>query len=125
MQNIMKGFLYTLLFVFILSLVCVVTCPDKDAHSEALMKLFNVAWQTELAEITTNENEGWMMLGSALGSGVAEYIIDKQLIVDNYFVCSIGRFNYDGEENIVSLGVLNHIFTKSEEDLLRELEDRE
>lgn len=121
----MKGFLYTLLFVFILSLVCVVTCPDKDAHSEALMKLFNVAWQTELSEITTNENEGWMILGSTLGSGVAEYIIDKHLIVDNYFVCSIGRFNYDGEENIVSLGVLNHIFTKSEEDLLRELEDRE
>lgn len=120
----MKGFLYTLLFVFILSLVCVVTCPDKNAHSEALMKLFNVAYQAELAEITTDKNEGWMMLGSALGSGIAEYIIDKQLIVDNYFVCSIGRFNYDGEENIVSLGVLNHIFTKSEEDLLREMEDR-
>lgn len=120
----MKGFLYTLLFVFILSLVCVVTCPDKDAHSDALMNLFNVAWQTELSEITTNENEGLLMLGSALGTGVAEYVIDKHLIVDNYFVCSIGRFNYDGEENIVSLGILNHIFTKSEEDLLRELEDR-
>lgn len=88
------------------------------------MKLFNVAYQAELAEITTDENEGWMMLGSALGSGIAEYIIDKQLIVDNYFVCSIGRFNYDGEKNIVSLGVLNHIFTMSEEDLLREMEDR-
>lgn len=119
----MKGFLYTLLIVFALSLVCIVTCPDKDAHSDALMKLFNVAWQTELAEVGINENEGLAFFGSALGSGIAEYVIEKQLIVDNYFVCSIGRFIYEGEENIVSVGVLNHIFTKSEEELLRELED--
>ncbi len=119
----MKGFLYTLLIVFALSLVCIVTCPDKDAHSDALMKLFNVAWQTELAEVGINENEGLALFGSALGSGIAEYVIEKQLIVDNYFVCSIGRFIYEGEENIVSVGVLNHIFTKSEEELLRELED--
>lgn len=118
----MKGFLYTLLIMFALSLVCIVTCPDKDAHSDALMKLFNVAWQTELAEVGINENEGLALFGSALGSGIAEYVIEKQLIVDNYFVCSIGRFIYEGEENIVSVGVLNHIFTKSEE-LLRELED--
>lgn len=119
----MKGFLYTLLIVFALSLVCIVTCPDKDAHSDALMKLFNVAWQTELAEVGINENEGLALFSSALGSGIAEYVIEKQLIVDNYFVCSIGRFIYEGEENIVSVGVLNHIFTKSEEELLRELED--
>lgn len=119
----MKGFLYTLLIMFALSLVCIVTCPDKDAHSDALMKLFNVAWQTELAEVGINENEGLALLGSALGSGIAEYVIEKQLIVDSYFVCSVGRFIYEGEENIVSVGVLNHIFTKSEEELLRELED--
>lgn len=119
----MKGFLYTLLIMFALSLVCIVTCPDKNAHSEALMKLFNVAWQTELTESGIDGNEGWAMLGSALGSGIAEYVIEKQLIVDNYFVCSVGRFIYEGEENIVSVGVLNHIFTKSEEELLRELED--
>ena len=119
----MKRFLYTLLIVFALSLVCIVTCPDKDAHSDALMKLFNVAWQTELAEVGINENEGLALFGSALGSDIAEYVIEKQLIVDNYFVCSIGRFIYEGEENIVSVGVLNHIFTKSEEELLRELED--
>lgn len=121
----MKGFLYTLLFVFALSLACVVTCPDKEAHSEPLVRLFNVACQTKLAAITTDENELLMMiLSSALGSGIAEYI-DKHLIVDNYFVCSVGRLNDAGEEKIVSLGVLNHIFIMSEEDLLRELEDSE
>ena len=119
----MKGFLYTLLFVFALSLTCIVTCPDKEAHSEPLMRLFNVACQAKLAAITTDENELLMMiLSSALGSGIAEY---KHLIGDNYFVCSVGRLNDAGEEKIVSLGVLNHIFIMSEEDLLRELEDSE
>ena len=118
----MKGFLYTLLIVFALSLTCVVTCPDKDAHSEALLKLFNVAFQSELSSVKTEENEAWMMLGAALGSGIAEFIIDQHLVVDNYFVCSIGRTIYDGEEKIVSVGVLNHVFTMSEEDLTEKLE---
>ena len=121
----MKGFFYSLIFLFAVSLVCVVTCPNKNAHSEALMKLFNVALASELSEITTEENENWVMLGSILGSGIAEYVINQKLMVDNYFVCSIGRFNYEGEECIVSVGVLNHIFTKSKEELLDELKNRE
>ncbi len=121
----MKGFFYSLAFLFAFSLACVMTCPDKDTHSEALMNLFNVALNSELSDITTKENEDWVMLGSALGSGIAEYVINQKLMVDNYFVCSIGRFNYEGEERIVSVGVLNHIFTKSEEELLDELKNRE
>ena len=118
----MKRIFYSFICVFSLLLVCVTTCPDKSAHSEELMNLFNVAFQSELSNITTEENEGWVMLGSALGSGIAEYVINQHLVVDNYFVCSIGRTIYEGEKKIVSVGVLNHVFTMSEDELLKKLQ---
>ena len=37
----MKPFLYFSLAVIILGGVCVATCPDHDAHSEALKNLLN------------------------------------------------------------------------------------
>ena len=119
----MKKILVLFLFVGI-ALVAVITCPQKDAHKDALMKLVNVALDTELYDKAKTEEEmGFAMLGSVIGSGIAEIILDKKLLVDNYFVCSAGRIIFDGEEKIVSIGFLNHVFTMSEEQLKEELKN--
>lgn len=113
-----------LLFIVIIAiaLVGVITCPQKDAHKDALMKLVNVALDTELYKNTKSEEEmGFALFGSILGSGIAEIIIDKKLLVDNYFVCSIGRVVFEGKEKIVSIGFLNHVFTMPEDKLKEEL----
>ena len=115
-----------LLFVVIIAiaLVGVITCPQKDAHTDALMKLVNVALDSELARHADTEEEmGLAMLGSVLGSGIAEIVIDKKLFVDNYFVCSIGRIVFEGEEKIVSVGCFNHVFTMPEDKLKEELKN--
>lgn len=57
------------------------------------------------------------MLGSMIGTGIGELVIDNMLKVDNYFVCSIGTITFDGETKVVSVGVLNHVFTPGKEDL--------
>lgn len=117
----MKKILVLFLFVGI-GLVAVVTCPQKDAHTDALMKLVNVALDTELSKHAKTEAEmGFAMLGSVIGSGIAEMVIDQKLMVDNYFVCSIGRVLLDGEEKVVSVGCFNHVFTMPEDKLKEEL----
>ena len=84
-------------------MVGVITCPQKDAHTDALMKIVNVALDSELSRhAETKEEMGLAMIGSFLGSGIAEIVIDKKLLVDNYFVCSIGRIVFDGEELLQS-----------------------
>ena len=114
----MKGLLYTFLIVLGLACVCVVTCPDKSDHSEALKELFNTLMTEELSKnVETEEEAGWAMLGSMIGTGIGGLIIDNFLKVDNYFVCSVGTISYEGETKIVSLGVMNHIFTLSEDDV--------
>ena len=115
-----------ILFVVIIAiaLVGIETCPQKDAHTDALMKLVNVALDSELSRhANTVEEMGLAMLGSVLGSGIAEIVIDKKLLVDNYFVCSIGRIVFEGEEKIVSVGCFNHVFTMPEDKLKEELKN--
>lgn len=120
----MKGFLYTLLVLLALACVCVVSCPDKDAHSEALKDLFNTVLTDKLnEEVTDEEEQAYAMFGSMLGTGLAGLVIDNMLKVDNYFVCSIGRITYEDETNIVSVGILNHVFTASAEDVKANVEE--
>ena len=116
--------LLLLIIIIGIALVGVITCPQKDAHTDALMKLVNVALDSELSKHADTEEEmGLAMFGSIIGSGIAEFVIDKKLLVDNYFVFSVGRIVFEGEEKIVSLGIFNHVFTMSEEKLKENLKN--
>lgn len=108
----MKAILIIILIVVVLGGVCVVTCPDQEAHTQDLKNLLNEVLTEELSkDAASDEDAGWVMFGSMIGTGVGGMVIDNILNVENYFVCSIGTVTYDGETYIVSLGVLNHVFT--------------
>ena len=120
----MKGFLYTLLVLLALACVCVVSCPDKSAHSEALKELLNTVMTEELnKEVETDEDAGWAMLGSMIGTGIGGLMIDNMLKVENYFVCSVGTMIFDGETKIVSVGIMNHVFTIPEDEAREAADD--
>lgn len=109
----MKAVLYTLLALLILGGVCVATCPDREAHSEALKDLVNQVITAELSG--EKEDAGLVMFGSMIGTGLSGLVIDNMLNVEDYLVCSIGTATYDGETHVVSVGLLNHVFTIDEE----------
>lgn len=113
----MKAILYILLIVIIIGGVCVVTCPDREAHSAALKSLATKVISKELSG--EEEDADLVMLGSVLGTGLGGFVIDNMLNVENYFICSIGTFTYDGETYIVSVGLLNHVFTADDEKVLQ------
>ncbi len=111
----MKKFLLFTLILVIIAGVCVVTCPDKEAHTAALKEVLNAAITEELS--SSESDAGWVTLGSMIGTGLGGLVIDNLLKVDNYFVCSIGTITYDGESKVVSVGVLNHVFTPDKADI--------
>lgn len=94
------------------------TCPDRDAHADALKSLANEVLTSELsADMPDGEDDAFVAFGSVLGTGLSGFVIDNMLNVENYFVCSIGRVSLGSETRVVSVGLLNHVFTADSEDV--------
>lgn len=92
-----------------------VSCPSSADHKEALGN----AARDYFAHQGEAEDE-WQQLTSMLSSGVAKMVIDQRLTVKKYLVFSLGRIDIpDQGTKTVSVGVMGHVFTPSEQQLDR------
>ena len=116
----MKKFLIALLVLVGIGAVAVVTCPNKEAHKDAIHAVVKEKIDEEMTAGADGSLAGIL---SGIGSSVSEWIIDKGLTVDNHFVYSVGKFNTGQEVKTVSVGVFGHVFTFSKEDLDQALKE--
>ena len=117
----MKKLIITLLILLGIGAVAVVTCPDRQAHKEAIMSVVNESINDEL-HTDDKDAQALSALFGSIGSSVAGYVIDNRLIVDNHFVYSTGvQKDFDGVDKQVSVGVFGHVFTFGKEDLKKAL----
>ena len=113
----MKKVLIAIVAVLVVGVAAVMTCPDKQAHKDAIMAVvnekINEALKTDEADML-----GLSALFGSIGTGIASRIVDNRLVVKNHFLWSTGEFqNLDGEYDQISVGVFGHIFTFNKEDL--------
>lgn len=110
----MKKVIYLVIVVAVV-LVAVVTCPDKQAHRDAVMDEVNTAIGSQLKESTglgdTELEQGLSLIGSTIASKMIESAFESSFKVNNYFVFSTGELTYDGQSKTVSVGFLGHVFT--------------
>lgn len=88
--------------------------PDREAHHEAIMSVVSKVVNAEMDNSQLDEtlaSIGTMVVVSA----VDEYLNSNLIVIDHTFY-NIGLVNYKGEFRTVSVGVLNHVFTFSEDD---------
>ena len=115
----MKKFFITLaILLVVLAGVGIVTCPDKQAHKDAIMSVINEKINESVSKDSSEGDEGIALFASSLGSGIVGYVLDNRLTVKNHFVFSTGELNkLDGTSERLSVGVFGHVFTFSKEDL--------
>ena len=104
--------------------IAVVTCPDKQAHKDAILSVINEKLNENIQKNTKDGDESLAVLGASLGTSISGWILDSGLTVDNRFIYSVGKFNTGKEIKKVSVGVFGHVFTFSKEDvdkILKEL----
>ncbi len=120
----MKKFFITIaILLVVLAGVGVVTCPDKQAHKDAIMSVINEKINESVSKDSSEGDEGIALFASSLGSGIVGYVLDNRLTVKNYFVFSTGELNkLDGTSERLSVGVFGHVFTFSKEDLDKALD---
>lgn len=115
----MKFIFRTLILLIVVAGICIISCPKFEDHSEALKQEVKRHFEEEFTNETTG-NEGIAFLASSLYTRISSAVFDNRLAVDNYFLFSVGSINLDGRKEVVSLGILNHVFTEIPE----EIEDR-
>lgn len=117
------GCLFGIVFVFMAVVaLLVVTCPKPEQHKEALSNVITTTVNDAVNEtdnITGNVfvDNAFKLISDTFAGKVIKTAVDDLVKVDNYVVCSLGKVHYDGEDHIVSLGLLGHIFTVDEDDL--------
>ena len=113
----MKKAIISLLVILALGAIAVVTCPDKQAHKDAIMSVVNEKIDDEL-KLPDGEAEGLSVILGSIGSGVAGFFLESRLNVKNNFVYSVGEIkDLEGNYQTISVGVFGHVFTFKKEDL--------
>lgn len=92
------------------------SCPKKEQHAETLtQKISSVLLDGE-------EDSNLATLGRMLGNPVSRLIVNTYVTVDDYFLFSIGKFDYEGKKSIVSVGAFGHVFTIPKSAIKRQME---
>ena len=92
-------------------------------HQDKIEEVINAAVKKKMGKGTNILDAGIKYFSKALIKGALDIAFDKMLTVNDYYIFSIGKIEYDGEEHIISVGVMNNIITFDEEDVVREIEN--
>ncbi len=114
-----RGWLVACVVLALIVLVLAFTCPPAEKHQKALAKEVNTA----IGNVATKDYGLLGAFGSMLASGVVNVAVEEFLNVDDYIVCSVGKLYYGGDTTVVSVGVLNHIFTIHSDKIEEKLHD--
>lgn len=110
----MKKLLVLIIFLIVAGMVLMATCPDREAHRVAVKGVASAVVNAEMDQKGIDETIG--AIGAMLGISAIDAYLSSNLIVRDHTFYNVGYVSYDGELRMVSVGVLNHVFTISEED---------
>ncbi len=115
-----SGCIVIIVILIILIALLKYTCPSYDKHKEVVSKEISTA----IDESVGLSGGGFLgMVTNFLTSGVVNVAINEILQVDDYFVCSVGKVNYDGKDRIVSFGVFNQVYTIDKDAIKEKIKD--
>ena len=109
----------------ILALILIIasfTNPKEGQHKEILNTKLNILIQKNMEKEQQPTNE-WGQMGQELalklGTVMVNNIIDKMVIIDNYFIFSITKIKKDDKTKLIVIGAFGNVFfTKKLDDAL-------
>ena len=106
----MKKLIKIVLFVAVV-VAMVITNPRKAAHNEAIAAEYKEALQKKVG-----------LLSLLAGQKTLEKVVNSTVEVSDYVLVSVGRYSLgEGANSVVSVGLFNHVFVFSKDDILDEM----
>jgi hypothetical protein len=103
------------------------TCPNKKKHTEAIKSEIT----SVIDKIQENNDEqdlfsmGFDLIAKTVTSNLVNTILDQSLQIKSYILFNKGVIALNGKEYTVSYGLLSHVFTVGDEDILKALDKDE
>lgn len=116
----MKKIGISLLVLIALFGVAVMTCPDKDAHKDALTAVIEEVIRDireEYDDELSDTDKQYLDLAAPSMAKQAGWLIDGTLSVHNHIVCSTGNIHINSKKKNVTLGLFGHVFTLGKDSL--------
>ena len=113
----MKKLLW-IVIVLLVAVIMAVTAPAEEKHKEAMMKAVR-EYVDEEAQNRGFKDNGITRLGKNVVVQAVKTALNSKLKFDNYYLFNMTHVRLDGEDQVLSLGLLGKVFT-FDKDMLRE-----
>lgn len=109
----MKKFLVFIGIIGVLAVALMLTTPDKQQHQETIKGVMSKAVNAELRD--KNIDGALASIGSVVAMTAIDKYLSTSLIIRDHTFYNIGVVDYNGEFQMVSVGVFNHVYTLNED----------
>ena len=110
----MKKIIFFILFLVVLGIVLVATCPDRTAHREAIKSVVSEVVSSEMDKNPLGGTE-IISIGTVFTMDLVDAYLKSNLMIKDHTFFNIGYVTHKDDFNIVSIGILNHVFTVDKE----------
>ena len=114
--------LLVLVIVLLVAVIMVLTRPQKAAHKEAMMEAIKELVSDEADSLGLGDNV-LTKLGKGIVNKTIEKVLNSKLEMHDYLVYNTTYVILQGEEQLLSVGLLGHVFTFDKQMLREKLEE--
>ena len=108
----MKKFLIFIGIIVVIAIALMATTPDKQQHHDTIKEVLSRAVNAELRD--NNIDGAVASIGSVFAMNAVDEFLNRSLLIRDHRFYNIGVIDYDGEFQMVSVGVFNHVYTVDE-----------
>lgn len=111
----MKKFLFLIVFLAVVAGALITTCPDRNAHLEAIKSVVSEVANEEMDKQSNILTTGLASISTMLTINMADTYLKSNLIIRDHTLFNIGYISYNDDLRMISFGILNHVFTLDKE----------
>ncbi len=115
--------LLSIIIVLLIAIVMILTTPDKKAHRAAMMEAIQ-EYVEEEAESRLGKNI-LADVSSVLANNSIKALLNYKLKLHDYYLFTTTSMRLDGKDQLMSVGLLGHVFTFDKEMLKEKLQKAE
>lgn len=115
----MKKLIFLIIFLVVVGVVLMATCPNRIHHREAIKGVVSEVVSSEMDKNPFGSTE-IISIGTVFTMDLLDAYLKSNLMVKDHILFNVGYINYKDDFKIVSVGILNHVFT-IDEDTARQL----